>query len=78
MTAYASDEAGERAVFALSSRLWAVDVATGGVRELPTGGAVVDPRVSPDGAWVAYVAAGGLHLVSWAGEDASAAISVFE
>jgi dipeptidyl-peptidase-4 len=34
-----------------------------GVRELPVLGPVVDPRLSPDGRWVAYACGGALRLV---------------
>lgn len=66
---YATDEAATVAAFALSSRLWLADLTGGGVRELPTAGAVIDPRPDPTGAWVAYAAAGGLHVVRADGTD---------
>jgi dipeptidyl-peptidase-4 len=67
ITAYSCDTAGEQAVFALSGRLWLVP--TDGSRPpeaLPSVGAVVDPRLSPDGRHVAYHADGGLHLLTLA------------
>ena len=39
------------------------------MRELPTAGPVVDPRLSPDGSTVAYVSGGGLHVVGVDGSD---------
>ncbi len=72
ITGYAADRAGRRIAFALSSRLFAADLSSGEVRELPAAGAVVDPRPSPDGAWIAYAASGGLHLVSWDGAQTRA------
>ncbi len=51
-------------MFALSSRLFVADLVAGGARELPAAGPVIDPRLSPDGTQVAYVANGGLHVVS--------------
>jgi dipeptidyl-peptidase-4 len=67
ITGFAADRSGLRVAFALSSRLFAADLASGQVRELAAAGAVVDPRPSPDGAWIAYAAAGSLHVVAWDG-----------
>ena len=67
ITTFAVDEAGGTATFALSSRLFVADLTGAApgdpVRELPTAGPVVDPRLSPDGRLVAYVTRGALHLV---------------
>src|SRR4051812_30194695 len=71
IVAYAVDRAGDQAVFALSSRLWLADLAAGGARELPAAGAVIDPRLDPTGTWVAYVAEGGLRVVSAEGAPES-------
>ncbi len=70
ITGFAADRSGTRVAFALSSRLFAADLASGEVRELPAAGAVVDPRPSPDGAWIAYASGGGLHSVCWDGTQA--------
>jgi dipeptidyl-peptidase 4 len=64
ITSYSTDKAVRLAVFALSSRLFVADLIVGGARELPAVGPVIDPRLSPDGSQVAYVANGGLHVVS--------------
>ncbi|MFD8593454.1 prolyl oligopeptidase family serine peptidase [Kitasatospora sp. NPDC059646] len=50
------------AVFALDGRLFRCDTATGACTELPVCGPAFDPRPSPDGALVAYVADDALHL----------------
>lgn len=63
ITGYATDREVRVAAFALSSRLFLADLVDGGARELPASGAVVDPRPSPDGAWVAYAAGDALHVV---------------
>ncbi|MCI0385244.1 prolyl oligopeptidase family serine peptidase [Streptomyces sp. CNQ085] len=60
---YATDSAVETAAFALSGRLFTADLRTAAVRELPTPTPVVDPRPSPDGRRVAYVADGVLRVV---------------
>jgi dipeptidyl-peptidase-4 len=60
---YAVDAAVATAVFALSGRLFAADLAKGGVRELPAAGPVIDPRVDPTGRHVAYVSGGSLRVI---------------
>lgn len=52
---YATDDPVTIAAFALSGRLFAADLAGGGVRELPAAGPVIDPRPDPTGSAVAYV-----------------------
>jgi dipeptidyl-peptidase 4 len=63
---YATDAAVTVAAFALSGRLYAVDVASGRVRELPATAPVVDPRPDPGGRRVAYVSDGALRLADLA------------
>ncbi len=58
---YATDADHTRACFALSGRLWLVDLATGETTELPATGAVIDPRLDPTGRRVAYAADGALR-----------------
>jgi dipeptidyl-peptidase 4 len=53
---YAVDSAVELAAFALSGRLFTAELRAGTTRELNVPGPVVDPRPSPDGRLVAYVA----------------------
>ena len=60
---YATDTAASIAAFALSGRLYATTVAEGSTRELPTAGAVFDPRPDPTGRRVAYVSGGRLRVV---------------
>ena len=59
---YAVDRAVETAAFALSGRLFVSDLIRGEARELRVPGPVVDPRPSPDGRRVAYVADGALRV----------------
>ncbi|MCM2513238.1 prolyl oligopeptidase family serine peptidase [Streptomyces griseoincarnatus] len=66
---YATDAAVELAAFALSGRLFTAELRAGTARELPTPGPVIDPRPSPDGRHVAYVARGTLRVVSAEGAD---------
>lgn len=60
---YAVDNAVELAAFALSGRLFVAELRGGTARELTVPGPVVDPRPSPDGRRVAYVAGGTLRVV---------------
>ncbi|GAB2329296.1 S9 family peptidase [Streptomyces variabilis] len=66
---YATDAAVELAAFALSGRLFTAELRAGTARELPTPGPVIDPRPSPDGRHVVYVARGALRVVSAEGAD---------
>ncbi|MFC5718856.1 alpha/beta fold hydrolase [Streptomyces gamaensis] len=63
---YAVDRAAELAAFALSGRLFVAGLRDGAVRELNVPGPVADPRPSPDGRHVAYVADGALRVVALA------------
>jgi dipeptidyl-peptidase-4 len=60
---FALDSDGVVVTFALAGRLFRVEVPRGDVIEIPTAGPVVDPRPDPTGTRVAYVTAGGLHVV---------------
>ncbi|MES5816803.1 prolyl oligopeptidase family serine peptidase [Streptomyces sp. RG80] len=65
---YATDTAVELASFALSGRLFAAELRAGTARELRVPGPVIDPRPSPDGRFVAYVAQGALRVTGAEGE----------
>ncbi|MEU7421118.1 S9 family peptidase [Streptomyces antibioticus] len=65
---YATDDAVELASFALSGRLFTAELRAGTARGLPVPGPVIDPRPSPDGRLVAYVAGGALRVVGAEGE----------
>ena len=60
---YSVDASVATAAFALSGRLFAADLAKGGVRELPAQGPVVDPRIDPSGQRVAYLSGGSLRVI---------------
>ncbi|MFJ3498369.1 prolyl oligopeptidase family serine peptidase [Streptomyces sp. NPDC086091] len=66
---YATDAAVELAAFALSGRLFTAELRAGTARELRVPGPVVDPRPSPDGRLVAYVARGALRVTGADGTD---------
>ncbi|WP_351226260.1 prolyl oligopeptidase family serine peptidase [Streptomyces sp. NPDC002133] len=65
---YAVDQAVELAAFALSGRLFTAELRAGTSRELPAAGPVIDPRPSPDGRYVAYVARGALRVIGAEGD----------
>ncbi|MEU6535420.1 prolyl oligopeptidase family serine peptidase [Streptomyces sp. NPDC047000] len=65
---YATDAAVELASFALSGRLFTAELRAGTARELPAAGPVIDPRPSPDGRHIAYVAHGALRVVGAEGD----------
>ncbi|WP_329186202.1 S9 family peptidase [Streptomyces sp. NBC_01428] len=65
---YATDTAVELASFTLSGRLFTAEPRAGTARELRVPGPVIDPRPSPDGRLVAYVAGGALRVVGADGE----------
>ncbi|KOU70116.1 peptidase S9 [Streptomyces sp. MMG1533] len=65
---YATDSAVELASFALSGRLFTAELRAGTARELPVPGPVIDPRPSPDGRHIAYVAQGAVRVVGAEGE----------
>ncbi|MCX4916812.1 S9 family peptidase [Streptomyces sp. NBC_00687] len=65
---YATDTAVELASFTLSGRLFTAELRAGTARELRVHGPVIDPRPSPDGRLVAYVAGGALRVVGADGE----------
>ncbi|WP_336208082.1 S9 family peptidase [Nonomuraea sp. LPB2021202275-12-8] len=62
VVAYSTDSTVTRAAFALSGSLYVTELPDGRTRRLETAGAVIDPRISPDGRHVAYVAGGALHV----------------
>ncbi len=68
ITAFSTDDSVTMAAFALSSRLFVVDLVGGApVRELRTDVAVVDPRLDPTGRRVAFAGDRGVHVVDVAG-----------
>jgi dipeptidyl-peptidase-4 len=66
---FSGDRSLQRAVFDLNGALHIVDLSTGESRRLPTAESPVDPRIDPTGAHVAYVSAGGLHVVDVDGSN---------
>ena len=71
IVSYDADEALRSAVFALRGGLWRVGLVEGGPppQALPSQPGAFDPRLSPDGAGVAYVAGSGLRVIGNAAGD---------
>ncbi|MFF4156601.1 alpha/beta fold hydrolase [Streptomyces sp. NPDC001678] len=69
VVSYAVDAAVELAAFALSGRLFVAELRGGTARELYVPGPVSDPRPSPDGRHVAFVAHNSLQVVEADGDD---------
>ena len=70
IVSYDADGALTAATFALGSRLWLVDlVGAAAPQPLPAQPGAFDPRLSPDGARVAYAAGSGLRVTGDAGGD---------
>ncbi|WP_097870106.1 prolyl oligopeptidase family serine peptidase [Streptomyces sp. rh34] len=68
IVSYAVDAAAELAAFALSGKVYVAELRAGTARALPVPGPVIDPRPSPDGRHIAYVAKGALRVVGAGGE----------
>lgn len=64
ITAFDVDATCSLAVFALNGTLIVADLSSGEITTLATKPGVYDPRLSPDGAHVAYVSDRGLRIVS--------------
>jgi dipeptidyl-peptidase-4 len=69
IVAYATDRGVRLAAFALSGRVYAVDLADGGMpRLVRTASPAIDPRPDPAGKWLAYVHEGALRVASLSGD----------
>ena len=64
ITAYSLDAHGGSAAFAVDGVPYRVDLDTGVVIELAHPGPVVDPQISPDGNFVAFVSRGSVNIVA--------------
>jgi dipeptidyl-peptidase-4 len=69
ITSYSTDTHGARFVCTLSGRLFVGDLHQVSVREIRTVGPVFDPRLSPNGEWVAYVCGRSLRVVAVREQD---------
>ena len=62
ITSYSTDSSVTKAAFALSGDLYVTDLTSGHTTNIPVNGSVIDPRISPDGKHVAFIANGGFHV----------------
>lgn len=69
LVGFTADHDGRWATFALSGRLWSVQLVAGAVKALPSTGAVIDPRIDPRGRAIAYASGGALRLIGVTGKD---------
>lgn len=70
ITSYSTDADGDRFACTLSGRLFVGDMHQVNVREIRTVGPVFDPRLSPNGEWVAHVCGRSLRVVGVDADDA--------
>ena len=63
VTAYDTDPALRRAVFAVAGTLFVADLQTGALGTLRTDGPAVQPLIDPTGRWVAYAGESGPRLI---------------
>jgi len=64
ITTFSIDKSGENLCFALNGELWYFQVSSRKILNLEIPGAIIDPRFSPDGKYIAGVVNGGLYLYS--------------
>ncbi|MFC7310550.1 prolyl oligopeptidase family serine peptidase [Streptomyces monticola] len=69
VVAYATDRHARVVAFSLGGALWVVTTDGGIPQRIPTAGPAFDPRPSPDGSVIAYVAHGSLRVVGADGTD---------
>lgn len=73
ITSYSLDDSGNRVVFALSGQLFSGEISTGIFTQLNVSGPVIDPRISPNGAYIAWANGKDLLLCAF---DGSAEINL--
>ncbi|MEI6109481.1 MAG: DPP IV N-terminal domain-containing protein, partial [Actinomycetes bacterium] len=69
ITAYATDDSGNKVVFALSGQLFSGEIGTEKFNELDVSGPVIDPRVSPDGQRIAWSNGKDLFVCGFTGNN---------
>jgi len=76
LTAFELSKDGKRVVVSLSGKLYGLDRASGKTHPIDAGkGAVIDPHVSPDGRWIAYVQDDDVHVVALDGSGKPQAVT---
>jgi dipeptidyl-peptidase-4 len=69
ITSYSTDSVGTKIVFALSGQLFVGQMSDTGLRNLNVDGPVIDPRLSPDGNFVAWSNGKDLFIVDFTGSN---------
>ena len=69
ITAYATDDSGNKVVFALSGQLFSGEIGSEKFNELDVSGPVIDPRVSPDGQRIAWSNGKDLFVCGFTGNN---------
>lgn len=69
ITSFNTDKAQSRAVFALAGRIFVTEINTGITNEWVAEGPAVDPRLSPDGKYVAYASINGEFRITDGAND---------
>lgn len=69
ITSYSTDSSGTKVAFALSGQLFVGEVATAVLKNLDVAGPVIDPRLSPDGKYVAWSDGKDLFIVDFSGSS---------
>ena len=62
IVSYSADRTAATSVFSLGGQLWIATIGAD-LRRLPSAASAHDPRIDPDGARIAYVSDGALHLL---------------
>ena len=69
ITSYSTDAAGTKVAFALSGQLFTGQISAKSLKNLNVDGPVIDPRLSPDGNFIAWSNGKDLFISDFAGND---------
>ena len=69
ITSYSTDDSGTKVAFALSGQLFVADASSTEIKNLNVAEPVIDPRLSPDGNFVAWSNGKDLFIANFTGSD---------
>lgn len=69
ITSYSTDKSGTKVAFALSGQLFVAEISNSHLRNLEIAGPVIDPRLSPDGNFVAWSNGKDLFIANFSGSQ---------
>jgi len=69
ITSYSTDRTGTKVAFALSGQLFVAETSSSNLRNLDITGPVIDPRLSPDGNFVAWSNGKDLFITNFSGSE---------